>query len=191
MSAEFVTVKKRETAYRLKVTVMLRYRRKSTAIIELPYPSNSASSTLIPPRKYRQYWIPPRKYRQYWIPPKRHRQYWIPPKRYRQHWIPPKRHRLFFLVFMFSSATPRSWLLFISSGYMCTVIILRMYYICCLHIKYSVYIIPGSILYMQIAGSRVSFSDEPIRVGVWTCGQRAPTHTPATPTHTLTCPRHA
>ena len=74
-------------------------------------------STLIPPRKYRQYWIPPRKYRQYWIPPKRHRQYWIPPKRYRQHWIPPKRHRLFFLVFMFSSATPHSWFIFISSGY--------------------------------------------------------------------------
>ena len=88
-------------------------------------------------RKYRQYWIPPKRYRQYWIPPKRHRQYWIPPKRYRQHWIPPKRHRLFFLAFMFSSATPHSWLIFISSGCMCTVVRRRMYYICCcLHTPY-------------------------------------------------------
>ena len=104
----------------------LSYRQKSTVN---SHTAKKVRQYWIPPRKYRQHWIPPKKYRQYWIPLKRHRQYWIPPKRYRQHWIPPKRHRLFFLVFMFSSATPHSWFIFISSGYMCTVIRLRMYYI--------------------------------------------------------------
>ena len=33
VSAYFVTVKKQETAYRLNITVMLRYRRKSTVIV--------------------------------------------------------------------------------------------------------------------------------------------------------------
>ena len=35
---------------------------------------------------------------------------------------------------------------------------------------------------MQIAGSRVSFSDETIRVGVWTCGEHPRTPLPHPPT---------
>ena len=43
---------------------------------------------------------------------------------------------------------------------------------CCLHIKYVSYI------YTQKALWFTSFSDKTIRVGVWTCGQRATTRTP-------------
>lgn len=45
---------------------------------------------------------------------------------------------------------------------------------CCLHIKYVSYIYTQKALWF----THVSFSDKTIRVGVWTCGQRAPTRTP-------------
>ena len=44
---------------------------------------------------------------------------------------------------------------------------------CCLHIKYVSYICTQKALWF----THVSFSDKTIRVGVWTCGQRAPTRT--------------
>ena len=45
---------------------------------------------------------------------------------------------------------------------------------CCLHITYLSYIYTKKALWF----THVSFSDKPIRVGVWTCGKRAPTRTP-------------
>ena len=45
---------------------------------------------------------------------------------------------------------------------------------CCLHIKYVSYIYTQKALWF----THVSFSDKTIRLGVWTCGQRAPTRTP-------------
>ena len=44
---------------------------------------------------------------------------------------------------------------------------------CCLHIKYVPYIYTKKALWF----THVSLSDKTIRVSVWTCGQRAPTHT--------------
>ena len=45
----------------------------------------------------------------------------------------------------------------------------------------SAFVLYTRVSYLQIAGSRVPFSDEPIRVGVWTSGQES-TH--AHPCHT-------
>ena len=51
---------------------------------------------------------------------------------------------------------------------------------CCLHIKYVSYIYTQKALWF----THVSFSDKTIRVGGWTCGQRAPTRTPLPHPHT-------
>ena len=57
---------------------------------------------------------------------------------------------------------------------------------CCLHMKYVSYMYTQNALWF----TQVSFSDQAIRVGVWTCGQRAPTRTtaphPQPHTHLLT-----